>query len=694
MVAASLGLQGSAVRRPSAPALPKMVAASLGSAIRGLSVLALLSRAIASSARTCTRRQSGLEVATGRPDLDVGSGCGAGGLRWAVREGPGAGPLLLSGEAADRAAVMAALEQSGRESLRLTVSDQQMRLDEYLARGPEPSDDLLKGSQLFTDMAGAHDLLVALRNVGPRAGLSLGLDMDLLGTVDQRPIASIGWPSTGSKLHGHECAWLYLGSGRKQWLLFPPGFDVLPWEEADPCGLVQDHLTGAKPQLSQAGGVSCVQSAGEVILVPQDWSHVTCNSGPGLTVGWGSQGHVTDWSALQFAARAGDVRGPFWMKHSQAGEHPLMISARHGHVAFFRAYVDDFGAGPLANLEVAADAVVQAAARGHALMVDHLISSFGDEIILGPCAANDTPLHIAARSCHARTCEVILQRGFEAGRPRNFRCVGSMRNAPRTSVLDAKDPKGATALARAARGGCSEIVELLLAWRADASAADSFGLLPLHHASFYGPKQVIERLISTTGPAAVKSADRNGQTSLHIAARYGHAAVVAALLNSAPRHSSALGSSRDATSLAPGDIAASSGHEPVIDALISANALTHEALHWASYNGHLGVVLRILQSESGSPSLKGRLLQRDRRMSATALHFAVGGGHASIVTQLLEMASSKLTKESLDREILQATDSSGRTPLDVARLRGFKALEDVLALAFKQQRRGRMESEL
>lgn len=87
---------------------------------------------------------------------------------------------------------------------------------------------------------------------------------------------------------------------------------------------------------------------------------------------------------------------------------------------------------------------------------------------------------------------------------------------------------GWTPLHWAAAKGHKDVVELLLANKADADATESFGWTPLHWAANNGRRDVVELLLASK--ANVNSNNNNGGTPLHWAETKGHRDVVDLLL--------------------------------------------------------------------------------------------------------------------------------------------------------------------
>ena len=98
------------------------------------------------------------------------------------------------------------------------------------------------------------------------------------------------------------------------------------------------------------------------------------------------------------------------------------------------------------------------------------------------------------------------------------------------ALAAAKDANGETALHSALFGGGKEMVELLLANKADVNAANNRGHTPLHNAAMspLTSKEVAELLIAHKADANAK--DKHGNTPLHAAASNGSVNVAEVLL--------------------------------------------------------------------------------------------------------------------------------------------------------------------
>ena len=105
---------------------------------------------------------------------------------------------------------------------------------------------------------------------------------DFLTSIVQSRVLSFGGGHRGVQMMQHGVAWLGLVAGAKLWHVAPPNLPRPSNRECDNGGKVDWALAASE------GVEHCVMKAGEVIFVPDDWWHATCNLEP-YTVGVGAQ---------------------------------------------------------------------------------------------------------------------------------------------------------------------------------------------------------------------------------------------------------------------------------------------------------------------------------------------------------------------------------------------------------------------
>lgn len=151
------------------------------------------------------------------------------------------------------------------------------------------------------------------------------------------------------------------------------------------------------------------------------------------------------------------------------------------------------------------------------------------------------------------------------------------------------------------------MVDLLLKWRpALAGQVDSSGSSPLHFASSDGRRTVVSAILGGAPPRTVYMKDSFGLSALHVAARMGHAGVVADMVEMFP----------DAAEL--------------LDA--GGGTFVHAAAK-AKRSSVVSVAIR-------NPSLRGLLDAQDRDGN-TPLHLAVAAGARGVVEALLRKGRAR-----------------------------------------------------
>ena len=116
------------------------------------------------------------------------------------------------------------------------------------------------------------------------------------------------------------------------------------------------------------------------------------------------------------------------------------------------------------------------------------------DLVFNKDADGRTPLHYAASCTNKDVVELLL--------------------ADKADV-NAKDNDGRTPLHLASEDGRKDVVELLLANHADVNAKDSYGDAPLHWVADWGRKDLVKLLLASK--ADINAKDNRGYTPLHCA---------------------------------------------------------------------------------------------------------------------------------------------------------------------------------
>lgn len=198
--------------------------------------------------------------------------------------------------------------------------------------------------------------------------------------------------------------------------------------------------------------------------------------------------------------------------------------------------------------------------------------------------------------------------------------------------------------------------------------------------------KVVRFLEEPVDPVALDSDDREGRTTLHLAAIKGYAEIVRCFLEARANpkkrdssgrtalHSAAVGGNQEVVSClseagadictldksgrTPLHLAADGGHQEVVYFLIEAGADKNKMdragqapLHLASMKGHWGVVRRLVVAGDDKDKVDS--------LGRTPLHFAVLDDHRNLVRYLLDARADK-----------DKANRAGRTPLHMAAMKG------------------------
>lgn len=179
----------------------------------------------------------------------------------------------------------------------------------------------------------------------------------------------------------------------------------------------------------------------------------------------------------------------------------------------------------------------------------------------------------------------------------------------RLTAVDARSEDGTTPLILAARLAVEDLVEELIAARADVGARDKWGKTALHWAAAVNNTRAARSLLQA---GADKDAqDSKEQTPLFLAAREGAVEVAQLLLG--------LGAARglrDHAGLAPRDIARQRNHWDLLTLLEGVGPA--EARHKAAPGREAGAFPRARTASASAPPRGGRVLPRSRTLSVGA----------------------------------------------------------------------------
>ena len=236
--------------------------------------------------------------------------------------------------------------------------------------------------------------------------------------------------------------------------------------------------------------------------------------------------------------RGGDVNN----RATDTDSTALAEACRHGHIEAARLLLEHGADTELCD-EKRCTPLWEAVHHGHSDTVELLVGAGANVDAAGEHA--QTPLHEASHRNDVRSVKLLLAAGADPNcrSSRDTRCASPLSLAAeeghlavlrallqceRTSV-DLRDLHGWTALARAARHGHTEIIEVLLAHGANVNSQDSRQFSPLHRAA-QQPSSAPLTILLDTGEADVDLENCYGRTALAEASYSGNVDVVRSLL--------------------------------------------------------------------------------------------------------------------------------------------------------------------
>jgi len=97
-------------------------------------------------------------------------------------------------------------------------------------------------------------------------------------SLSHRVELSVGPYSAGSPAHSHESKWNVLLTGRKHWVLIPPGVQQFKSRLFSEPGHVLTHLADLNSVRKDGRAYHVTQTPGDVLFIPSGWSHLTINA--------------------------------------------------------------------------------------------------------------------------------------------------------------------------------------------------------------------------------------------------------------------------------------------------------------------------------------------------------------------------------------------------------------------------------
>jgi ankyrin repeat protein/beta-lactamase regulating signal transducer with metallopeptidase domain len=266
--------------------------------------------------------------------------------------------------------------------------------------------------------------------------------------------------------------------------------------------------------------------------------------------------------------------------------------------------------------------------------------------------------------------------------------------------VNSQDEAGYTLLHAAAAGGDTEMVDFLLVSGADVSATDKNGATPLHVAAGRGNTKVVQLLVSKG--ANVNMKDDRGQTPLHESATYDRKEVAEVLIaNGADIEMADIGGMRPLHAAAWNSAPGASTSTAVAELLIAKGADINAEDSGFGTPLIASVVIRgkhiteLLIAKGADVNMGGA----GDYAPFTPLYWAVINGYPEIATLLVEKgadvnvrvydntplhaAIEYALRETAELLIsngadVNAKDEKGRTPLSIAKERGYTGMMELL----------------
>ncbi|KAK1749808.1 ankyrin-1 [Echria macrotheca] len=417
-------------------------------------------------------------------------------------------------------------------------------------------------------------------------------------------------------------------------------------------------------------------------------------------------------------------RGFAWALNQLIGTDlpPLAAAAYAGHERMVQLLLS-WRADP--RLRGAGDnttALFWASSRGHASIVNLLLTTTASADINSPNSKGLTPLMVASQHGRTEVTRILLSHGADqsilnakgqsalhlachAGNSAVIGLLLAQQDAGTSGMINAVTSNGKTPLIFAAISGHADACDILLAaGTVLVEAQDCEGKTALYHASCHGFGEVVEVLLGRGG-AKTGTLSNQGDNALHIACERGHARAVGALL----AHGATLETPRASDDMSALQIAmwyqrrgilaplilfqtqqdpvkftkemalysaAEWGLGETMDALLEAGADingNHNNNHNNESDATGGQTLLARAVWEGKPAAvawllkKGAEVDKVDRFGAAPLHRAAKGGNLRVAEFLLKAGAD-----------MESRDQKGLAPLHVAAVYGTKEMVELL----------------
>ncbi|XP_067928929.1 serine/threonine-protein phosphatase 6 regulatory ankyrin repeat subunit B-like [Watersipora subatra] len=391
-------------------------------------------------------------------------------------------------------------------------------------------------------------------------------------------------------------------------------------------------------------------------------------------------------------------RGASVNAQNHKGFTPLHISAEEGDENMIRYLYFSVKADPNICDKQQRSVLHAAAERGHTTIVDLLV----DKIKADPLTRSkdgSTLIHAASSSGHAETAIALLRKGVPLMMPNKNGaiCLHMAAQHGHVSVVKSLLAKGAavdaktkdqyTALHIAVEACQPLVIQTLLGYGAQVELkGGKTKETPLHIAArITGAEQCVDMLIKCG--ADVNNYKENGETALHIAARYGHLKVVQSLLleNSDPTSPSKTGET-------PVHISVRYCHWEVCNELLQfvtnkeskfdTTILVNQACNEGETAVHLAAeilksqihhdfedtdLMKLLLEYGGDTNIPNKLTME------TAVHYCARAGNADIMLEIVKRTDPSKIQIAVNKQ-----SKNGWSPLLVASKEGHLEIVKIL----------------
>lgn len=222
-----------------------------------------------------------------------------------------------------------------------------------------------------------------------------------------------------------------------------------------------------------------------------------------------TEGGITPMGAASALGIVDNVKFLFEKGASVEGKeesHPLYVACHYGHIGVVRFLVEKGADIDRVAKKDGNSPIGQAALKGHKLIVSYLIKKGAS---LAPSPSGLSPLILAAEGGHLEIVEMIVKNNVD---------------------INYQGKDGVTALFLAVRSNKRDIVRLLLSSGANPNLAiEAKQTTPLHFASQKGYTDIVNMLLEYRAEPDVEL--EGGQTPLYLATNKGNFNIVKLLLN-------------------------------------------------------------------------------------------------------------------------------------------------------------------